>query len=124
MFGKKSIAATLLLSCALAPAAMANNSALVDTIEGGCGLPDSAGGGVMVDANIVSSAQGGESHLTCKGDVTPPADGRAFKMNDFPCGMVVQASPGSDQPEFVVTEDSQLRISASGKAHLICHFSQ
>ncbi len=128
MFVKKSAAAALLLSCALVPATvLADNSAYVDMFTQDCAILDADGNivSVMESAQIVSSAQAGEHKLRCAGDVPPPSSGRAEKSSDFLCQMAIQAEPGDDSADqLVLTNDTELRISASGKAVLRCYFSE
>ena len=130
MFVKKSLAATLLLSCALAPlAAVAdNNAALVarfdfSQTEPGCGIPTDRGGEEVSSAQIVSSGQGGESHLRCSGEVTPPIDGRAWRDQDFDCFLIIQDDDAPTGTSSVCTTDSRVRISASGRASMDCFYT-
>lgn len=98
---------------ALAPAAFANNGAVVAS-DFGCALLDSDGviTGTQDSHSVLTPS--GNGQFRCHREVAAPATGKAVKFNNANTGLSCVTSAG-------VTTDWSEVISASGQATLTCN---
>jgi len=87
--------------------------------EGNCGFPTPSGAYVMTDDTLVVSTNSavGNVKLQCKAKIPEYDEGQSTRT-DLLCGIAV-AGGG-----YILTEDSRLQISESGRAILTCRYKE
>jgi len=112
------VIAAIMIGGAVAPALAGNNAALVIEMDpGNCGVLDGNGNVVNI-AGTTHSVQNnaGNTKLTCKGIVTPAADGKAvkFTFDTSPIPGLLCGTPGGS------TDNWKNIVSAEGDVTLTC----